>query len=70
MTTAEPFGHIMIAFRAAPSFCLGLGQEELTGVAGVSRQIVMRIEKADGSERKGVLSPVAPGQVYRDAEEI
>ncbi|MFW2228468.1 helix-turn-helix transcriptional regulator [Rhizobium sp. CRRU65] len=39
---------IMIALRAARSL-LGLSQEELADVAGVSRQIVVRIEKADGS---------------------
>ncbi|RWX20999.1 helix-turn-helix transcriptional regulator [Rhizobium leguminosarum] len=35
----------MIALRAARSL-LGLSQEELADVAGVSRQIVVRIEKA------------------------
>ncbi|MGK9338022.1 helix-turn-helix domain-containing protein [Sinorhizobium meliloti] len=37
---------IMIALRAGRAL-LGLSQEELAGLAGVSRQIVVRIEKCE-----------------------
>jgi len=37
---------IMTALRAARAL-LGLSQEELAGLAGVSRQIVVRIEKCE-----------------------
>lgn len=39
---------IMIALRAARAL-LGLSQEELALAAGVSRQIVVRIEKAESN---------------------
>lgn len=39
---------IMIALRAGRAL-LGLSQEELAGFAGVSRQIVMRIEKCESN---------------------
>lgn len=39
---------IMIALRAARAL-LGLSQEELALAAGVSRQIVVRIEKAEAN---------------------
>ncbi len=39
---------IMIALRAGRAL-LGLSQEELAGLAGVSRQIVVRIEKCESN---------------------
>lgn len=41
-------GEIMIALRAARAL-VGLSQEELALAAGVSRQIVVRIEKAESN---------------------
>ncbi|WP_065376972.1 helix-turn-helix transcriptional regulator [Ensifer adhaerens] len=38
----------MVVLRAGRAL-LGLSQEELAGLAGVSRQIVVRIEKCEGN---------------------
>lgn len=62
---------IMIALRAARAL-LGLSQEELASLAGVSRQIVVRMEKCEGNILVETLSRVraaleAHGVVFIEA---
>jgi transcriptional regulator with XRE-family HTH domain len=64
---------IMIALRAGRAL-IGLSQEELASRAGVSRQMVLRIEKAEGSVTAESIEKVrsaldAAGVVFLDGTE-
>lgn len=63
----------MIALRAGRAL-VGLSQEELASRAGVSRQMVLRIEKAEGSVTAESIEKVrsaldAAGVVFLDGTE-